>query len=170
MKAVLEVLNDLQKEGVIEKYALGGATALLFYTEPALTYDIDVFVFLPQSQKASSLILDLGPLYKTLQTKGFQSDKEHVLIGGVPVQFIPAYNSLVEEAVREAKIESYEGAKVNVVRLEYLLAIMLDTGRAKDKERIKNLLESASVDKKQLAKILSNHSLKKKWEKEFGKA
>jgi len=40
-------LNELKATGLLRDYALGGATAALFYAEPARTYDIDVFVLLP---------------------------------------------------------------------------------------------------------------------------
>ena len=33
--------------GVVTDYAIGGATAVLFYAEPTRTYDVDVFVTLP---------------------------------------------------------------------------------------------------------------------------
>ena len=50
MKKTLQVINQLEKEKIIDGYAMGEATALLFYTEPALTFDIDVFVFLPKTK------------------------------------------------------------------------------------------------------------------------
>jgi len=34
---------------VIEEYAVAGALALVFWTEPVPTYDLDVLVFLPPS-------------------------------------------------------------------------------------------------------------------------
>lgn len=162
MKKTLEVINSLEKEGVIDNYAMGGATALLFYAEPALTFDIDIFVFLPGCRAAKGLI-DLGPLYKTLKSKGYLAEKEHVIIKGIPVQFIPAYNSLVEEAVREASVKEYEGVPVKVVKMEYLFAIMLDTNRPKDRERIGKLLGEVDFDQKVLEAIISRHSLGKRW-------
>ena len=51
MRRVITILNDLEKEGVIENYALGGAIALLFYSEPISTEDLDVFIFLPGKEK-----------------------------------------------------------------------------------------------------------------------
>ncbi|OGQ22959.1 MAG: hypothetical protein A3I05_06145 [Deltaproteobacteria bacterium RIFCSPLOWO2_02_FULL_44_10] len=125
MKKVLQIIHELEKAGVIEGYAMGGATALLFYTEPALTFDIDIFVFLPGDQNTQTLI-NLNPLYVTLQAKGYQAEKEHVTIEGIPVQFIPVYNALVREAVKEASIKEYEGVKTKVLQVEYLLAIHSD--------------------------------------------
>ena len=47
MEATLAVLNDLVAQGVIQKYAIGGAVAAIFWVEPFDTIDLDVFVFLP---------------------------------------------------------------------------------------------------------------------------
>ena len=165
MKKTLQIINDLEKEGIIKGYAIGGATALLFYTEPALTFDVDIFVFLPGDIGGSGLILDLSPLYKSLGNKGYHAEKEHVMIEGIPVQFIPVYNDLVEEAVKEASTKEYEDLKVKVLTMEHLLAIMIDTNRPKDRERIGKLLEEVDFDQKILKEILQRHSLDKKWEK-----
>ncbi|MBI2344205.1 MAG: hypothetical protein HYV02_07745 [Deltaproteobacteria bacterium] len=39
MKTTFIIFNTLVKRGTLQAYALGGATALLFYAEPATTYD-----------------------------------------------------------------------------------------------------------------------------------
>lgn len=165
MEGTLRVINDLEREGIIERYALGGATALLFYTEPALTFDVDVFVFLPGAHDRKQLV-SLAPLYQALEVRGCRADKEHVLIQGIPVQFIPVYNALVEEAVRKAKTKDYAGVKTKVLSLEHLLAIMLDTNRPKDRERLRHLVNEIRFDKKILAGILDRHGLDKRWRKE----
>lgn len=164
MKKTLCVINQLEKEGVVEGYAIGGATALLFYAEPALTFDVDIFIFLPGEKKQSGLI-DLSPLYAALQAKGYRAEKEHVMIEGVPVQLIPAYNALIEEAVKNASLEEYEELMTKVVRIEYLLAIMIDTNRSKDRDRLGKVLDEVSFDQKKLSSILKRHRLLQKWEK-----
>jgi len=40
---VFRELNTLKTTGVVRDYAIGGATAVLFYAEPARTYDVDVY-------------------------------------------------------------------------------------------------------------------------------
>ena len=37
MKRTLQVLNELEHGGVIERYAIGGAMGATFYVEPLLT-------------------------------------------------------------------------------------------------------------------------------------
>lgn len=160
MEKTLNVLNQLEKEGLIERYAIGGATASLFYMEPFLTYDVDVFVFLPKSK--GKLIL-LTPLYHYLKNQGYREDREHVLIEGIPVQFIPAYDELVEEAVREAREVKYKEIKTRVVPLEHLAAIMLKTGRAKDKTKLKMLMEQTKWDEKKFKSVITRHGLAEKW-------
>lgn len=168
MKQAIQVINNLEKEGIVEGYAMGGATALLFYAEPALTFDIDIFVFL-SDDKDTKRIVDLSPLYRSLEAKGFIAEKEHVIIGGIPVQFIPVYNSLVEEAVNQTSTKEYEGVKVKVLKIEHLLAIMIDTNRPKDRERIGKLLNEVTFDQEFLATVLKRHALSKKWEDLIGK-
>lgn len=168
MKKTIQVINALVEEGVIEDYALGGATALLFYAEPALTYDIDIFIILHAEQDNNKLI-DLSPLYKSLEAKRYFPEKEHVIIEGVPVQFIPVYNPLIEEAVTQAVLANYEGIKIKILKIEYLLAIMIDTNRPKDRERIHQLLDDVSLNQNLLDEILQRHALKEKWENQIEK-
>jgi hypothetical protein len=59
-------------------------------------------------------------------------DKEYVVLGGWPVQILPAYKPLVEEAIRNAKPVKYGDIDTKVFSPEYLCALALDTGRTKD--------------------------------------
>lgn len=163
MKKTIEVVNQLETEGIINGYALGGATALLFYAEPALTFDIDIFIFLPNAE--NSTLIDLGPLYQALRDKGYESEKEHMMIAGIPVQFIPVYNDLVREAVHKAGLKNYEGVSIKVIQFEYLLAIMVDTNRPKDRERIGQLIHSVPWNQKVLYDILDRYSLLERFKK-----
>ena len=99
-----------------------------------------------------------------LKKKGYKVHKEQVVIEGVPVQFIPAYNELIEDSVKEAKEVDYEGLKTRVVGLEHLLAIMLQTNRPKDRERIFLILDEANVKQGALSKVLKKHNLMDKWQ------
>ena len=160
MKRTLEVLNELEKQGVFSRYAIGGAMAATFYTEPFLTFDLDVFVVLPQTAGG---LLSLSPLYEALHVRGYREEDECVLIEGVPVQFLPAYNALVEEALNDAQEIMYEDVPARVLRSEHLLAICLQTGRSKDRERVRILREQAKLDQNSLADVLRRHQLEDKW-------
>src|SRR5258706_10672269 len=47
VKATIQAINQMQADGVIGKYAIGGAVGATFYLEPAATLDVDIFVTLP---------------------------------------------------------------------------------------------------------------------------
>ena len=100
MEQTLNVLNALEREGILGCYAIAGAMGATFYTEPVLTFDLDVIVVLPQT---TSGLLTLTPLYEALRARGYMEEGECVDIEGVPVQFLPAYNALLEEALTEAR-------------------------------------------------------------------
>ena len=74
MKQALQVINELEQEGLIGRHAIGGAMALLFHDEPVATYDLDVFCVLPQS----GLLVDLAPVYAALEARGFKAEGEAV--------------------------------------------------------------------------------------------
>lgn len=85
------------------------------------------------------------------------------MVEGVPVQFLPVYNSLVEEALNRAQDTVYENVPTRILRSEYLVAIALQTGRSKDRERVRILREQAKLDTDLLADILNRHQLEEKW-------
>lgn len=149
------------KDGVIEQYAIGGAVAALFYIEPINTNDLDIFFHV----KDPSAGLDiLAPLYKYLAGLGYQGKGGAIDIEGWPVQFLPIFNPLLEEAVELAKEVRFQRTTTRVMQAEHLVAIMLQTGRLKDHARIAQFIEHDAVDQKQLADTLLRHGLIKKWE------
>jgi hypothetical protein len=160
VEKALKILNDLETKGLIKRYAIGGGIAVLYYAEPVLTYDLDVFCLIPPE---TGELITLSPIYEHLQEKGYRMDGEHVLIEGIPVQFIPAYNKLVEEAINEAVKVDYKRVKTKIVRAEHLLAIMLQTYRPKDRERMLLFVDEARLDMVYLEDILVRHGLQKKW-------
>lgn len=76
---------------------------------------------------------------------------------------IPAYNEIIEEALNEAAEVKYQQIKTRIVRVEHLLAIMLQTYRPKDRERILLLLDETQIDMIYLEDVLKRHGLMKKW-------
>ena len=160
MRRTLEILNELEQSGTMSRYAIGGAMGATFYVEPLLTFDLDIFVLLPQTGGG---LLTLAGIYDALRAKGYGEEDECVLIEGVPVQFLPAYNELLEEALQEARDTQYEGTTTRVLRAEHLAAICLQTGRDKDRERVRLLREQAALDHRYLAGILARHGLEGKW-------
>jgi hypothetical protein len=50
----------------------------------------------------SGPLVSLATICDHLRAHGYEVAAEHLLIAGVPVQFIPAYNALVKEALEQA--------------------------------------------------------------------
>lgn len=138
----LAAVRDLKNDGVVSEYAVGGAMALLFWSEPTATYDLDVFVLLSGK-------------------RGYKAEKEHIEIEGIPVQVIPAPNRLTEEAIANAADLDYDGQPVRVIRPEYLIAMFLEpTARTrKRQERAATLLDEGNLDRRLLDDLLQRYNL-----------
>jgi len=152
---VLRAANDLVAVGLINDWALGGALAAIYYIEPFATYDADIF-FIPKDR---GLDAGIPAIYAHLQAHGWQVEGEHLLWRGFPVQFLAA-SALTEEAVREAEQIDYEGVPAKVFCAEHIVAIAASVGRQKDKARIEQFLQQASLDKTYLENVLQRYKLK----------
>ncbi len=148
----------MKAAGVVREYAIAGAMALVFWIEPVATYDLDVLVFLPDD---SGPIVSLDAIYEWAAQRGYRSEKEHIIIEGIPVQFLPAHNELADEAIETAAAVSYEQVTVRIVRPEYLIALYLEPSAKtqKRRERAAALLESGKVDRAELQGILDRFKL-----------
>jgi len=154
---VFRALNALKAGGVVSDYALGGATASLFYTEPSRTYDVDVFVLLPIGD--DSPLAPLRSIYAWAAAQGYRTDAEHILIHDVPVQFLPAHNALARDGVSTAVTHDYDGVPVQVMDPEHLAALALQAGGARRRERAWQLVESGRVDRGALKTLLAKHAI-----------
>lgn len=107
LKRTLEVINRMVEDGVLDRYAIGGAVGATFYLEPSATLDVDIFVLFPPASR--SPLISLAPLYAYLQERRYRTDHKHVIVEDWPVQFLPAADDLQEEAVREAVNTEVDG-------------------------------------------------------------
>ncbi len=161
MEELIKHLKELMKRGLIHSYALGGATALIYYFEPVQTQDVDVFICL--SDNVSPLI-NLSPIYSYFVEHGIQSDQEYLLISGIPVQLLVPYNPLVQEAVESAIEVGYHALTVRIPPLEYLMAIMVQTGRPKDKARLYDISQFPELfSLLEFERIIAKFGLTEKW-------
>jgi hypothetical protein len=163
MEKALQIINEMTQLGIIKAYAIGGGIAATYYIEPILTYDLDIF-FIPAREGLD----ELAPICAFAKERGFGNQAEAILVEGFPVQFIPAHNELVREAVADAATLKYRGVEAKVVKAEHLAAIALQTGRAKDRERVIRILEEAEIDRAVLDRILEKHGLAAKLKKLMG--
>lgn len=160
MEKALAIINEMEQEGVIGGYAIGGAVAATRYIEPIQTYDLDIFVTLHAS---SSGLLSISPIYNYLTKRGYEPKAEFMMIEGWAVQFLPAYNALTEEALERAVEINFGVTPTRVFSAEYLAAIMLETGRGKDHARLVQFFEFDVVNREELEEVLRRHHLEAKW-------
>jgi hypothetical protein len=171
MKQTLDVINRMEVDGIIGRYAIAGAVAAYNYIAPAVTSDLDILVSFDQtagSQRPG--LISLEPIYSYLRSQGYdQHQKEGIVIDGWPVQFLPVASPLDAEALAEAEdieveISRAEGAvKTRILRPEYLIANGLRVGRPQDFIRIAQFLQENAVDITALFPLLDRHSLKGSW-------
>jgi hypothetical protein len=153
---VFRVLDGMRTTQLVVDYAIGGATAVLFYAEPTRTYDLDVFIILPHGVDP---LRPLAAIYEWSAANGYPSLGEHIVIHGVPVQFLPAHDSLLQEAVTTAREMDYQGVRTRVVDPEHLVALALQAGGARRRERAWQLFEAGQVDRKRLQVVLVKHGI-----------
>ena len=162
IKEAITIINQMQADGVIGRYAIGRAVGATFYLEPVTTLDVDIFVgFRPEP---GQLILSLRPIYDYLTGRGCPTEGEYVVIAGWPVQFLPPGTPLVEEALNEAIEHDIDGVPVRVFSAEHLCAIALQVGRAKDKARLLQFVEAGAFEAARFQSILMRHGLVDRWQ------
>ena len=163
MEKVIEVLNRMQADGVIEKFAIGGGIAAIRYLEPYLTDDIDVFLS-PVIVGEGGLI-SFGRIYSYLEELGYYPEREYIRIEGWLVQFVFASESVQEEAVAQADRVAFAGSYTSFFSVEHLAAELLRSGRLKDLTRVVALVESEQMDRSIFLDIIRRHGLSAKWKK-----
>ncbi len=163
IQEVIDAVNRMHAEGVIERYAIGGAVGATFYLEPIATLDVDVFVAF--RSEPGRLLLSPQPIFDYFSARGATIEGEHIVIGGWPVQFLPPTGPLVEEALVQAVETDVGGTPARVFSAEHLAAIALQTGRAKDKARLLQFVEARVLDAARFQAILARHSLLDAWQK-----
>jgi hypothetical protein len=159
MERALTCLNEIVNEGIVGQYAIGGAIGASFYIEAVNTEDIDAFVFMTPGPGG---IITLGPIYEALKAKGGAVKGEHIVIDNWPIQVLPAYKPLVEEALRESVSTSFNTVPTRVFSSEHPCAIALATGRPKDYLRVSTFIEQDQVDKGKLWRIVKAYGLEDK--------
>jgi hypothetical protein len=162
IKEVIETINRMQADGVIERYAIGGAVGATFYVEPVATLDVDIFIEF--HAEAGSRLVSLEPIFNYLRDHGCTVEGEHIVIAGWPVQFLPAHSDLLREALVAAVERNVGEMPARVFTPEHIAAIALQTGRAKDKARVLQFIEAEALDVSRLREILVRHGLSGKWQ------
>ncbi|MDT8391585.1 MAG: hypothetical protein RRC34_13870 [Lentisphaeria bacterium] len=89
---------------------------------------------------------------------------EAIRVGDWPVQFIPSFNPLTEEAMENAETGELDGMPIRVVTPAYLAVMALEVGRAKDLARVLALIEQDAVTKEDIRNLAEKHGLLPAWE------
>jgi len=160
MPEIIDMLNDLEKNNIIEDYVIGEATALLYYSTPHLTDDIDVFI----KKKQKGILFSFTDLYEFLKNKyKAKEEGEFLIIKGNPIQFLVSGDKLTQEAFNHPNNVQIRGKKFKIFSLEYLIAIMLFLGKSKYRERLRIIKDENRYNVNILNNILHNYSLLEKW-------
>jgi|SRR5580765_804568 len=165
MERVLQVINRMEADGIIEKYAIGGGIAAVYYIEPYQTDDLDIFIPVSAVTVGEVGLLSLESIYSYLAKLGYKAVKEGVLIEDWLVQFIPASESTQQEALLNAQSVRYGDTETRIFSAEYLAAELLRSGRLKDLVRVAALIESEKLDMNLFHEIVNRHGLDHKWRK-----
>jgi hypothetical protein len=163
IKAVIVALNQMQADGIVDRYAIGGAVGATFFLEPVATLDVDIFITF--RSEPGSLLVSPQPVFDYLKAQGGTMAGEYIVVAGWPVQFLPAETPLTAEALRAAVDRDVDGTCAWVFTAEHLAAIALQTGRAKDKARLLQFIEAGVLDAAGFQAILVRHGLVSAWQK-----
>lgn len=151
---IIPVLNDIVTQGFIKDFVMGGGAAVAYYSLPTQTDDVDFFL----SFKVEPVFLDLSPVLNYLiETYGAKYDGDHILLFGIPIQFLVPGDKLSEEAFNKTNFVEEIGCKI--MKLEYLVAIMLQLNKPKYRMRVAYIKEEKKYDEVLLNKILKEYNL-----------
>jgi hypothetical protein len=166
IQEVIRAINQMLADGVIDRYAIGGAVGATFYLEPVATIDVDVFVTFKSAP--GSLLVSPQPIFDYLKAHGGAVQGEYIVLAEWPVQFLPTTSPLVEEALAQALTLDAGGVPAQVFSAEHLAAIALETGRSKDKARLLQFLESGVLNTQKFGELVTRHGLSDDWQR-FGR-
>lgn len=137
LREALGTLNRLREKGGINDFAIAGAHAVMAYTEPFHSQDLDILIVLKDDT-------DLGNLYEFFRRRGNKISNIFVIVDDVNVHFLPSYmGDIYREAIENANV--IEELSCKVVSEEYLIALLLIAYRPKDRINVKRLLPMANM-------------------------
>lgn len=155
-----KVLEELQENGIIGNWIIGGGTALTYYTTSIPTIDVDVFAY----YTAGSMFEPFGQLYPYLiENYGAKVDHEMIKVGKVYFQFLPldTDNPVDAEAVKHPNVVK---GGIRIFKLEYIICSMLYLKAPKYDPRLVLLKSEKQYDEKELRKLLKKFDLEEEWD------
>ena len=138
---VLRVLRDLKRERVVRDYLVFGSVAVMVYTRPFFTRDIDIGVATGSDEEFRRIFNRLADFGKI--------EGHSVVIHGVPVEVFPVdISPIIQDALIHASRKRVEDIVVKVAPPEHLLLESLRVYRSQDKGRV--FLLDEVVDRQKL--------------------
>lgn len=142
MERVIQVADALEDAGI--PYAFGGAIALTYWAEPRATYDIDVNIFVPETQAgpvlevliAAGVPIDTSVELTTIRNQG----QTRIHWDVIPLDLFFLTVALQESAHRRAQRVDFGSRMINVLSAEDLALCKIFFSREKDWIDLRGLL------------------------------
>lgn len=159
---VLRTVDKMKADRAIAEYAIGGAMAVAYWDEATYTEDLDIVILL----SGDAHPLDpLNAVNEWLKSHDIEYRGEHAMIAGVPVQFMPAWNRLVEAAVTNAALLPYDGndpssVMMRVITPAYLVAsweLDASANTARRRDRAARLFDAGTVTRPEVEALLEQY-------------
>lgn len=137
-----ELFKILNKHKV--KYLVVGAYAVIFYTEPRYTKDIDIWIdpTLRNAEKLYKALGEFGAPLKDISAKDFANKKTIYQIGVAPVRIdiiTSISGSIFTEAWKDRRKTKYADVSINIIGIKDLVRSKKKTGRPLDLNDIAQL-------------------------------
>ena len=137
-----ELLKILNKHKV--RYLVVGAYAVIYYTEPRYTKDLDIWVEPGEenAQKVYNVLKEFGAPLRDILSQDFTNKYMVYQIGVAPVR-VDILMGLGDipfvQAWKNRKTANFEGVKVNIIGIHELIIAKAKARRRVDKTDIDNL-------------------------------
>jgi predicted nucleotidyltransferase len=147
-KELLSVLNRLKA-----RYLIVGAYAVIYYTEPRYTKDIDIWVEpeIENAKKVYRALKKFGAPLKDVSPEDFVKKNMIYQIGVAPVRadiLMGIGDIEFNQAWAHRRVVEFEGIKVNIIGLKDLIMAKKRAKRQSDAIDIDNLQQGLKLIKK----------------------
>ena len=130
-------------------HAFGGAIALVYWSEPRGTVDIDINVFLPATEfrLVFSALNDHGiATTRALEEEAVSREQVRLDWEGTPIDLFFAYDPFHESCNQRAAVVDFYGQPIRVLRAEDIVIFKTLYDRRKDWPDIEQLLATQGRD------------------------
>ncbi len=139
---LIDLLQILNKNKT--KYIIVGAYAVIQYTEPRYTKDLDIWVdsSVENSKKVWKSLVEFGAPLDNVNIKDFQNEENVFQIGIEPnrVDILMGLEDLeFNEAWKSSKFYEFDSVRVKVLNIDNLITSKKNTGRLQDKLDVERL-------------------------------